>query len=90
MRLDLTLLLVSLHIAGTKAWKCGIGPISGAVSYIIAFPSDSVEVDKCCAEHDTLIDGLHIPREEADRIFCDCLSSKDRWLVNSSSKLVHS
>ncbi|VDM58669.1 unnamed protein product [Angiostrongylus costaricensis] len=63
----------------TDAWNCGIGPVSGAISYLIAFPGDSVGVDRCCTEHDALIDDLHVAREEADRVFCQCLASRESW-----------
>ncbi|KAK5969906.1 hypothetical protein GCK32_019564 [Trichostrongylus colubriformis] len=78
--------MVTLYMARTSAWQCGIGPISSAISYAIAFPSDSVEVDKCCSEHDTLIDNLHMSREEADRLFCQCLATKDRWYIRNVVK----
>ncbi|VDO40987.1 hypothetical protein V3C99_006922 [Haemonchus contortus] len=86
MRLHLNSLLITLYLSGANAWKCGIGPVSGAVSYIIAFPSDSAGVDKCCVDHDTLIDSLHVPRDEADRIFCQCLSDHSRWYVRNIVK----
>ncbi|KAK6766840.1 hypothetical protein RB195_026237 [Necator americanus] len=70
-----------MQITGTEGWKCGIGPVSSTISYIIAFPSDITEIDKCCIEHDTLVDGLHLPRKEADQIFCECLATKDSWYI---------
>ncbi|VDM77039.1 unnamed protein product [Strongylus vulgaris] len=81
MHFPLTSLLLAMQMIGAEAWKCGIGPVSSALSYIIALPSDVMGVDRCCIEHDALIDGLHLDRQEADRIFCQCLSSSNSWWV---------
>ncbi|KAL6722589.1 hypothetical protein Aduo_017700 [Ancylostoma duodenale] len=75
----LTLLLLAVQSLTAQAWKCGIGPVSSTISYIIALPSDVMGIDRCCIEHDALVDGLHLERKEADRIFCECLASKDSW-----------
>ncbi|KAJ1370718.1 hypothetical protein KIN20_032508 [Parelaphostrongylus tenuis] len=72
-------LAILVHVEMIDAWNCGIGPVSGAISYLIAVPGDPVGVDRCCVEHDTLIDDPQIAREEADRLFCQCLESKESW-----------
>ncbi|RCN29556.1 hypothetical protein ANCCAN_24683 [Ancylostoma caninum] len=87
MQAYLTLLLLAVQSLTAQAWKCGIGPVSSTISYIIALPSDVMGkvapvylgIDRCCIEHDALVDGLHLERKEADRIFCECLASKDSW-----------
>ncbi|CAJ0609234.1 unnamed protein product [Cylicocyclus nassatus] len=86
MQVRFASLLLAAQIFETEAWKCGIGPVSSAISYMIAFPSDVVGVDRCCIEHDALVDGLHLDREEADRIFCQCLESSDSWYVRNIVK----
>ncbi|KJH43700.1 hypothetical protein DICVIV_10279 [Dictyocaulus viviparus] len=68
-----------IHITNINAWKCGIGPISGAISYVVAIPGNLVGVNRCCVEHDDLIDKMHIDRKEADRVFCQCLSDNGSW-----------
>ncbi|KHJ77010.1 hypothetical protein OESDEN_23370 [Oesophagostomum dentatum] len=75
-----------MQVTRIEAWKCGIGPVSGAISYIIALPSDVLGVDKCCIEHDALVDGFHLNREDADQIFCQCLASSDSWYVRNVVK----
>ncbi|CAI4225096.1 unnamed protein product [Auanema sp. JU1783] len=68
------------------AWNCGIGPLSGALSYTLAFPVDLPGINRCCVEHDTLIDALHVARHEADRLFCQCLSNYDSWYMRTIIK----
>lgn len=86
MLLSPAALLLAVHLTRIAAWKCGIGPISGTISYVIALPSDTTGVDNCCIEHDTLIDDYHVAREEADRIFCQCLSDKSGWYARNVVK----
>ncbi|VDP09680.1 unnamed protein product [Heligmosomoides polygyrus] len=51
-----------------------------------AIMKDHTGVDNCCIEHDTLIDDYHVAREEADRIFCQCLSDKSGWYARNVVK----
>ncbi|VDL63714.1 unnamed protein product [Nippostrongylus brasiliensis] len=81
MQLQYASLLLILRPTLASTWMCGIGPFSGAVAYLIALPTDTAGVNRCCIEHDTLIENFQIAREEADRVFCQCLSKTNNWWV---------
>ncbi|PAV73865.1 hypothetical protein WR25_16054 [Diploscapter pachys] len=66
-------------------WSCGIGVVTKKVSYAMVFMSDFKGVNQCCVEHDQLID-MSVHRQEADRIFCQCLANSGSWYVRNVVK----
>ncbi|PAV77233.1 hypothetical protein WR25_17896 [Diploscapter pachys] len=66
-------------------WSCGIGVVTKKVSYAMVFMSDSKGVNQCCIEHDQLID-MSVHRQEADRVFCQCLANSGSWYVRNVVK----
>ncbi|CAD6193077.1 unnamed protein product [Caenorhabditis auriculariae] len=78
--------LLTLCLASsTLAWNCGIGKVSNLLSFAIAFPSqDLTAVNRCCQEHDDLIESCS--RDEADHSFCKCLGNSEHWYVRTVVK----
>ncbi|CAJ0583949.1 unnamed protein product, partial [Mesorhabditis spiculigera] len=87
MKLVLILLLLTAPVfSDFLDWQCGIGAISGRISYLLTiFSSAQRGINECCREHDTLIDrrrnGLWLTRGQIDRRFCQCLDNHDNFFV---------
>ncbi|GMT36232.1 hypothetical protein PFISCL1PPCAC_27529, partial [Pristionchus fissidentatus] len=77
---------VSRSSRSINDWHCGIGDISGGLSYALAqftnHTSTFSEINNCCMEHDDLLEMDGLSRQEVDRVFCQCLEDINSVYVN--------
>ncbi|CAA92029.2 Phospholipase A2 [Caenorhabditis elegans] len=64
-------------------WHCGINKLTETISEWLAKPFDYHGVNQCCQAHDDHYYHHTLSREDADRVFCDCLEENANWFVRN-------
>ncbi|PIC16818.1 hypothetical protein B9Z55_023285 [Caenorhabditis nigoni] len=64
-------------------WHCGINKLTETISEWLAKPFDYHGVNQCCHAHDEHYYHHTLSREDADRVFCECLDQNTNWFVRN-------
>ncbi|PIC16825.1 hypothetical protein B9Z55_023289 [Caenorhabditis nigoni] len=81
-----SLLLIFIFAIPIHSWSCGEGKITEGLAWLIAAPSDTKSVNKCCEFHDKNYDNFcagigSISLQTADFLFNRCLDNiNSRWV----------
>ncbi|CAH2194012.1 uncharacterized protein CELE_W04G3.13 [Caenorhabditis elegans] len=76
----LSTILILSCIPLIQCWSCGEGKITEGLAWIIALPTETKSINKCCEDHDRRYDNFcsgigSIPLKTADFLFERCLEN---------------